>query len=287
MINVIGLGSAGCSLAETLSQYAQYNVYKLDVGLPRKGNTYPIKAQATHEEYDKSEIKLSQFVSRMKKSDSLLFILGGGGKISGSSLQILKQLHGKYRTNIDIMYIKPDTEMLSDLARKMDRICYGVLQQYARSGVFRSILLLSNPHIEQVLGSVPVKKYYQNLNNFIAYAYHMVNVFTHTEPVIASSSNQRGEHVRIWTIGTLDLEKKEEKLFFPLDKMSDRCYYYGINEQRLETDGNLLKEIRNQIKQKSLEDEVSSSYAIHSTAYEEDMAYVVCWSSQIQKFPEE
>lgn len=287
MINVVGLGAAGCALAEELSQYTQYNIYKLDNGLPRKGNTYPIKQQDSHEEYDKEQIKLTQFVSRMKKADSLLFIMGGGGAISGASLQILRQLHEKHKTTIDVMYIKPDTEMLSEPARKRDRICYGVLQEYARSGVFRSMLLLSNPHVEEILGSVPVKSYYKNLNNFIAYAYHMVNVFTHTEPEISSSSSKRDSHVRIWTIGSVDLEKKEEKLFFPLDNLSDRCYYYGVNEERLETDGNLLKEIRNQIKFRAGTTGVPCSYAIHSTSYSKDMAYVVCWSSQVQTFPEQ
>ena len=285
-MNVVGLGAAGCAMADALGGYPQYDVFKLDVGLPRKGNTYPIARRASHEEYDKHDVKLSQFMSKMDKSGSLLFIIGGGGTVSGASLQILKQFHKKYRGVIDIMYIKPDVEMLSDLARKQDKVCYRILQEMARSGVFRSMLLLSNPHIEEAMGEAPIKSYYENLNKFIAYAYHMVNVFTHTDPEIASSPMRRADHVRLWTIGILDFEKKEEKLFFPLDKPSDLCYYYGINEEKLETDGSLLKKIRNQVKAKSQSTGASCAYSVHPTSYEGDMGYVACWTSQVQAYPE-
>jgi len=285
-MNVIGLGSAGCAIADSLDKYSQYDIYKLDNGIESKGNKYPIAIQRTHEEYDKEPIKLTQFISRMKKSDTLLFILGGGGAISGASLQVLRQLHKKYPNSIDIMYIKPDVELLSELGRLRDRVCFRVLQEYARSGVFRSILLVSNPHIEAAIGDVPIKNYYENMNNFIAYAYHMQNVFRNTQPEISSLSSSKPEHVRLWTLGVLDVEKNEEKLFFPLDKPTEKCYYYGINEERLETDGKLLREIRKQVKANSEQAGAPCSYAIHSTSYEDDMAYVTCWSSQIQAYPE-
>ncbi len=285
-MNVVGLGSAGCAMADALSVYPQYDIYKLDVGLPRKGNTYPVAKKSSHEEYDSQEVKLSQFMSKMNKDSSMLFIMAGGGVVSGASLQILKQLNKKFKGAIDIMYIKPDVEMLSELARKQDKICYRVLQEMTRSGVFRSMLLLSNPHVEEAMGETPIKNYYENVNNFIAYAYHMVNVFTHTKPEISSSPMRREEHVRLWTIGVLGSEKKEEKLFFPLDSPSDLCYYYGINESKLETDGTLLKKIRSQVKSKSQLVKAPCSYSIHPTTYEGDMGYVACWSSQIQAFPD-
>jgi hypothetical protein len=139
--------------------------------------------------------------------------------------------------------------------------------------------------MESAAGELPIKNYYENLNNFIAYAYHMVNVFSHTPPVISSMSGNREKHVRLWTIGKVDMEKNEEKMFFPLDKPSDKCYYYAIHDKRLETDGQLLNRIRKQVKSKS-ENGTACSYAIHSTTYDEDMVFVACWSSQVQAFPE-
>ena len=39
-MNVIGLGKAGCAMADALSAYPQYTVYKLDVGLPQGINLW-------------------------------------------------------------------------------------------------------------------------------------------------------------------------------------------------------------------------------------------------------
>ena len=106
-MNVVGLGSAGCAMADALSVYPQYDIYKLDVGLPRKGNTYPVAKKSSHEEYDSQEVKLSQFMSKMNKDSSMLFIMAGGGVVSGASLQILKQLNKKFKGAIKEDTIKP------------------------------------------------------------------------------------------------------------------------------------------------------------------------------------
>ena len=64
------------------------------------------------------------------------------------------------------------------------------------------------------------------------------------------------------------------------------CYYYGVSEKKMETDGSLLKNIRNQVKAASQQDGTPCSYSIHSTSYEDDVAYVARWSSQIQVYPD-
>ena len=283
-MNVVGLGGAGCAFVDELAQYEQYNVYKIDTGLPRKGNTYPISEQSSHEEYEKNPPKLTQFISRMPKSKSLVFVMAGGGRTSGASLKILEQFHKGYPKSIDLIYIKPDVNSLSEVARLQDRVCYRVLQEYVRSGVFRSITLFSNPHTESALGSLPVKDYYKNLNKYLAYAFHMTNVFKNTESVISSSTAQREEHVRICTLGILDMEKKEEKMFFPLDKPRVKEYYYGITKERVENDKTLLGSIREHIS--SFSSGETSSYSIHETSYAVDFGYVVAWTSAIQAFPD-
>ena len=284
-MNVVGFGGAGCAFVSQLEQYPQYNVYKIDKGLPRKGNTYPITPQQTHEEYEKNPPKLSQFISRMSKAKSLVFVMAGGGATSGASLKVLEQFHQKYPNSIDLIYIKPDVSSLSSLAKLQDRICYRVLQEYARSGVFRSMLLISNPHVEEALGNLPIKDYYKNMNQYLAYAFHMTNVFRNTEPALCSSTTTKQEHVRIFTMGTINLEKKKENLFFPLDNPNVKEYYYGITSERLENDNTLLTSIREHISEASVE-ETASSYSVHETSYESDFGYVVAWTSKIQAFPD-
>ena len=42
---IIGLGKAGCAIADRFAHYPQYEVYKMDVGLKRTPRTYGLKAQ--------------------------------------------------------------------------------------------------------------------------------------------------------------------------------------------------------------------------------------------------
>lgn len=281
-MNIVGIGGAGCAFVSQLEKYPQYNVYKIDKGLPRKGRTYPITPQATSEEYEANPPKLNQFMTRMEPSKSVTVVMAGGGATSGASLKILEQFHKKYRGNVNLVYIKPDVSSLSEICRLQDRICYRVLQEYTRSGVFSDILLISNPHLEECIGQLPVKNYYENLNNFLTYCFNIVNVFKNTDSEISSSKGSRSSHVRIFTIGTVDLDKEEEKLFFPLENIEMKEYYYGIKSERIEEDTTLLAKVRKMSSKTS----ATSSYSIHETSYEKDVGYVVAWTSKIQVFPE-
>jgi len=274
---IIGLGSAGCSIADHFAIYPQYKILKLDVGLKGDG-CFSLPKRRDHEEYDKGRFRgLSAFLK--PTSGHILFILSGSGKVSGASLQILKHLQEQ---RISILYVQPDLELLGETSAMRERVVSGVLQQYARSGVFERMYMVSNLVVESVIGDVPMASYYENLNQTIASTLHMINVFDKTEPAIDNFTAPPNP-ARISTLGVVDVEKKEEKLFFPLDTIADKCYYYAINKKSLEEDGELYREIRRQIKEYSSNDDCGVSYKIHSTSYEENYVYCVAHSKIVQK----
>tara|TARA_R100001082_G_scaffold109921_1_gene88292 strand:+ start:312 stop:1175 length:864 start_codon:yes stop_codon:yes gene_type:complete len=282
-VNIVGLGQAGCAMADCFSKYPQYSVYKLDNGLERTPSSFPVVKRNSHEEYDKVAPKIKKFVSEMNDSESVVFIMGGSGKISGASLRVLKQLHERFK--VHVLYIKPDHTLLNGLGLLQDRACYRVLQEYTRSGVFESMCIVSNPHMEEVLGEVPAIGYYEQLNELLTGVLHWINIFKNTEAVVSTMS-ELGECVRIYTLGTLDIETGEQKLFFPLNKISDKCYYYGIGKEDLETNGKLFKKIKNQVRDFSISEEENISYCVHPTTYGTNFAYFTAHSSSIQTFPE-
>jgi len=71
-------------------------------------------------------------------------------------------------------------------------------------------------------------------------------------------------------------------MFFPLDNVSDVIYYYAYNKQTLESDVNLMSNIREQIKDKR-ELGIRPSYGIFETNYDQDYVYCVNHTSTIQK----
>ena len=107
----------------------------------------------------------------------------------------------------------------------------------------------------------------------------MVNVFDNTSPVMSNFSDLK-ETSRISSIGMVDLENGEEKMFFSIDNVTEKRYYFGVNSENLNKDAELLNKIKKHIK--ANKDNVVASFAIYPTSYSHDLAYVVSYSSQIQ-----
>jgi len=59
-------------------------------------------------------------------------------------LRVLEQIRDK---KIDIFYIRPDVDLLIGELRLQERAIFGILQEYARSGLFSSFTIFSNPAI--------------------------------------------------------------------------------------------------------------------------------------------
>jgi hypothetical protein len=142
-MNVIGLGKAGCNIADTFAKYPQYNIYKIDVGL-KGDNCYSIKKQESPEEYEKNTPSFKTFFKGLE-GDSL-FVVGGSGNISAMCLSIMEQIREKAK--IDVLYIKPDTFMLNQTkthARESNLQCFATVRSLS---AINGILMVSNPQLE-------------------------------------------------------------------------------------------------------------------------------------------
>ncbi len=270
MDTVIGLGKAGCAIADKFAEYPQYKIFKIDSeGLNSKSkNCHLIKKRGNPEEYEKAIRTMKTFFS--KTTDDILFVLSGSGMISGASLQILKNLKDK---NVNILYIKPDLEFLGHTNIMQERVVRNVLQEYARSGLFNRIFLVDNKKVEEVLGEVPIIGYYDKLNDLIVSTFHMVNVYNHQEAIHATPFDT-AETTRISTFGILNVDEGKEKLFFSLDNIREKCYYYAINSKVLETDGKLLRTLTDNIN-KNIGKDVRAGFQVYSTSYEQNYGYLV------------
>lgn len=271
MDTVVGLGAAGCNVADGFAMYSQYRTYKIDTGLSGE-NCYNLPKQPNHESYEKNCPDLTGFFKDV--SGSVLFALGGSGTISGAALRILHQLR---HCKINILYIRPDSGLLSETRRQQERVVFGILQEYARSGVFEKIYLVSNQSLEEILGEVPLVDYHIKLNDLVVSTLHMLNVFTNIEPV-SHTFSLPVPSARVLTIGVFDPGTGVEKMFFPLDLTREKRYYYGINEKTLKTDGKLF----GRIKEKVRENTVRSSYGVYKTQYDKNYGYIISYSSKVQ-----
>lgn len=266
---IIGLGNAGCKIADQFAAYPQYDIYKIDVGL-NGDNCFALQTKTNPEEYELSVPDMGDFFSNVE--GDVLFIVGGGGKISGATLQILKQVKN---SNLHLLYIKPYTKALTKTGSLQDRLTFNVLQEYARSGIFKKIYLVDNVVLENLIGDVPILEYNKRLNETLVNAFHYINVFNNTEAVLQNIEAPKDSQ-RICTLGIYDIKNNNETSFFNLQNIGYKCYYYAVPEQVLKSDGKLFK----MIKEKAAEEQ--SSYQIHTTKHPETFAYFVAHSSFIQ-----
>lgn len=271
MDTVIGLGSAGRKIADEFLKYPQYDVYKIDVGCKGE-NCFDFQKQNSPEDYERNCPDMGDFFSTV--SGDVLFILAGGGKISGATLSILKQIKN---SNISVLYIQPDKDDLTSIGFLQHRLTFHVLQEYARSGLLDKIYLVSNTILEDVIGDVPLLQHDKKINEFIVSTIHYLNVFKNTESVY-DNYEPPSLVSRIATFGVLDLKDGSEKYFFNLLNEKDKEYYFAYPESTLNTDGKLLKNIRDSVNKNT----VKASYRIYSTKHQTPFCYFVSFSNVIQ-----
>ena len=278
MISVVGLGNAASKIAEKFKGSHNYNVYVMNDGVTRTSK-YKFKLEnfETPEEYEKNVPNLKKFFASI--DDHIQFFVVGSSYSSSYSLGVLEQLRDK---KVDLYYIKPDTELLTGIPKLVENVGFGVLQEYARSGLLNSITFISNLNIENAITDIPIKTYFDVINNSIYSTIHYLNYFVHTEPEIGQVSKPLDIN-RIRTVGLLNVENLEEKWFFDLDMDRDLCYYMCINKKKLETDGGLHRRLVEMLKGKPRNAFRRISYAIYETDLEQDFGFCVAHTNAIQK----
>jgi hypothetical protein len=277
-MNVVGLGSAGCAIADTFAEYPQYNIFKIDVGLQglKKDGIYNFPELADYQDYEE---KCPSFKSFFKAvSGDVIFVLAGSGKISVACLRILEALKD---CNVHVIYIRPELELLSGNAKMAESICFNVLQEYARSGLLNRISLIENKRVREVLGPVPLRSVLPRINQHIVSTVHMNNVFKRGTPDY-SVETEVSDIARISTYGAMDVVSGEEKWFFPLDNVVEKGYIYAISSNDVENDGELLDRVTGQVKDKSEDGTIGVSFSIHSTEYEQNLCYATAKTHILQ-----
>ena len=277
MISIIGLGNAASAIAEKFADTSNYNVYLMNSNVHRASKyKFKLKKYDKPEEYEENIPNVKKFFKDI--DNDVQFIVMGASYSSNYALGILEQIKDK---KVNVFYIKPDTELLTGVPRLIEKAVFGILQEYARSGLLNSITLFSNLNLENILQNIPVKDYYDTLNSSIFSTMHYLNFFEHTEPEIGQVSKP-SEINRIRSIAMLNMKTLEEKWCFPLDIDRELCYYMCINEKRMREEGGLHRKLVNILKEKPRNAFRKISYAIYETSLEQDFGFCISHTNAIQ-----
>ena len=138
MISIVGIGSGASAIARCFAEVDNYDIYCLNDGVEKNTKSdFMLPSCKTPEECEENIPNLKKFFSKIR--DRVQVFIIGSTLSSNYTLGILEQIRDK---QIEVFYIQPDTEMLTGMGSLNQRATFGVLQEYARSGLFKSITLI-------------------------------------------------------------------------------------------------------------------------------------------------
>ena len=280
MDKVIGLGKLGCAIAEELTAYPEYRIYKIDGDIDERGSlSIGEHGDMASFEANVDSDEVSVYLRSIKKGDEVLFVLQGGEPISGATLKILETIKD---VNLNVLYICPDRQMISETQKRDDKIAFMILQEYARSGKFQNMFLVDKTKVEELAGHVPINEYEKTISYFISYVVAMINFFKNTKPILANPiSPPNIARLVAYGVSSLDEGNSAINLLFPLAETKDIHFYYGIPKKELSEDATLVRRIKEHVKGYKTED-VSTSFSVYETTLESKMVLCVAYSSKIQ-----
>ena len=280
MDKVIGLGKLGCAVVEHLTAYPEYRIYKIDSEIDERGSL-SIGEYSGMDDYEHmlDQDSVAVYLRSIKKKDEILLVLEGGDPVSGATLKILETIKD---SKLNVLYIVPDRVMCSEIQRRDDKIAFNILQEYARSGVFEKIFLVHRQAVDNLVGDVPIQEYENSVSYFISYVVAMINFFDHTEPILANKIEPHNiARLATFGVSSLDEDESDIKLLYPIEETRDIHFFYGIPEADLDEDPSLTNKIKKHVKSYKEED-VSTSFSVYSTNFENHMVLCTAYSSKIQ-----
>jgi hypothetical protein len=275
MINIIGLGETGIKLAEQFAKSDNYEVYKIGHDLSKTKRTRGIKKEKDPEKYEKNCPPMKHFFKDLEGRS--IFIVNGGEQISLASLRILEHCRPWATT---VVYIQPDTDSLNDDGKKIERVVFNVMQEFARSGAISKLVLFNAKKVEEAMGEVPIIGYDEMFHQYIFSSLNLINYFEHQTPVLSVDS-EGIDYSRIMSISLVSLDDPHEKPFFDLREVKEKVYYCGINENELRNDNKLLTKIKDRI-DSAREGNQRTSYRVYATTYDDPHIFCVKSSAVIQ-----
>lgn len=244
-------------------------------------NLYILQRYESPDEYEEYfEASCLPFLQKVK--GNCTFIICGASLISGASLRIMQEVAQNCKSQIELLYVRPETELLSETKKLQERVVYNVMQQYARSGVLKRMMIVSNENLSSIIGQVPLVDHFDKINEVISSTFHMINVLDNTKSIVDTFSPLRPTS-RIGTYCAFTPgSKMSENSFANISDLTEAKFYYGIPESQLKEESGLYREVLKEMK-KRVEVFQKVSYGIYETSYDTKIGYGVLYTNQIQQ----
>tara|TARA_R110000824_G_scaffold77571_1_gene196092 strand:+ start:3212 stop:4057 length:846 start_codon:yes stop_codon:yes gene_type:complete len=272
-MEVIGIGNAGREICKLFKDKG-YNTYSIDT----HSNAFvKFPKVRTIEEAEKVQIDLTELKNNVK-SDEILCIMAGSGLITGACLKILENFKDK---QINFLYIQPDTSFMNNSGKTRERVIRNILQEFARSGLFNKIWMVSNKNISNLSSDISIDNYFEKINEKILDIWLQIRYYNKATALMGNMEEPQ-EQNRIATFGLYNLSDEAEQKFYELDKVREKHFYFIFSEETLKETGNVLDLVSRKL-EKARDDEFQEvSYGFFSSRFSVDKVYIMYYTNHIQ-----
>lgn len=271
MDKILGLGRSVKKVLDAFAIYPQYEIFYLsedDLGNHGDMENY---------ESNFSPIRIDSRLFKLRHEAEILFVVFGGAEVNGCSLRILEMLK---ESNITVLYIDPDRDLLTKRQKMNNRISLGILQEYARSGMFDMLYIVSENEIKAAMGEVSLLEYDNRFADYLVSTFGMFNYFTHSDPLRKVEKEDK-EGLRIGTLGFFQMgDERNELCLAPLENIKQKVYYYGLTSDEINNPG-LLTEISEQLSSQK-ETGYDCSYEVHEVGGDHSTTILCAYTDQTQ-----
>jgi hypothetical protein len=279
MISVVGIGDFCSKLAIGLSNYNQYKTYTISEQ-KLSTNSFIVESYNNAEEYEKKYCDFAWNTFIADSNTEISVIVDGSEAVSGIVLAFLEKFRDR---KINIYYVKSDLDLVGKIEKLQHKVCFGILQEYARSGLFQNFVIFDKTKLENMLSNVSILEIEEEIATLINSTLHYINIYNNIKPML-SNNVSLSEISRISTFGLSEIGSLDINWFYDLENVEEIIYYFAINSDTLKKEKKLLQTIKNQIKEKQKENNTKISFSIYETKYNQNFVYCVGKTKFIQQF---
>lgn len=270
--SIIAIGNRAVGVADAFAEYKRYKTFWIHSSAKGAHRFLRLSEFRTMEQYEEHECDYAKFLKGSGKN--VYVFLAGGHRINGCALKMLSQIKEK---NINIIFLKENIdENQNAWAFNRQKVIFAALQEYTKSGLFKNMYLYDYDMLQTAVGNVPFVEMEKKINSLISYTIDTLNFFHNNKSLWCSTSYSKEKSTSISTISVLNLEQETEIKFFPLDNLTERRYYFGIEHQKTTSSGDLLSKMKNLMDPKT-----PGEYSVYST--DVDVCLCVLKSLYLQK----
>jgi len=271
MKSVITIGTTAVHFGNFLESYPEYTLYSFN----HTHAEFKVPVFTDVKRYEEPLPLLEEYL--LTVADNVVCVVSGGEVVTLTVLQILEKIKEK---NIEVVYLKPELDILNKTGIMVHNLVDGVLQEMTRSHVFKSFYLFDLGLIKKVTPNAILSEVPKKVAAMCAQHYHTYNWLSSQDSLFGLNEDKI-KNATISSLSYCDFDLTNITDLGILEFIREREVFYGVPEKKIEEDTELYDKVMKSFKDFKKED-VRASFNVYSVPFENDVVYIKNSTTAVQ-----